>query len=169
MLRRLCAVCAVLTVFCAALATAASATTSTSGSAHAVTTASRTISSKRLLSSLTVKAPHEAGYKRSKFKLWDSHPDGCNTRYQVLIRDAKRKPHVGAGCYLTDGKWVSPYDGFTTTNPTKVQIDHVVPLAVAWRAGAWEWDPSSREQFANDLGTRFDLLAVSGALERVEG
>jgi hypothetical protein len=127
------------------------------------------VSTQRLLDALPVKAPHEAGYRRSKFELWDSHPDGCNTRYQVLIRDAKRKPHVGAGCYLTDGQWVSPYDEVTTTNPTKVQIDHVVPLAVAWRAGAWEWDPSSREKFANDLGTRYDLLAVSAHSNESKG
>jgi hypothetical protein len=68
---------------------------------------------------------------------------------------------VGAGCYLTSGKWRSPYDGLVTTNPTKLQIDHVVPLAVAWGSGAYRWNADTRKRFANDLGTRYDLLAVS--------
>jgi Protein of unknown function (DUF1524) len=136
---------------------------------QAATTVHRHLSSRYLLSHLSVRAPHWTGYERSKFTLWTSHPDGCNTRYQVLIRDAVRKPHIGAGCYLTGGKWVSPYDGFTTTNPTKIQIDHVVPLAVAWAAGAWKWDSATRKAFANDLGTRYDLLAVSGHANESKG
>ena len=80
----------------------------------------------------------------------------------MLIRDAVRKPQVEAGCYLAHGRWVSPYDGFTTTNPTKIQIDHVVPLGVAWGSGAYTWNANTRKRFANDLGTRYDLLAVSG-------
>jgi Protein of unknown function (DUF1524) len=127
--------------------------------AHA--SAAGRMSSRVLLNALSVRAAHYGGYERTKFTLWTEHPDGCNTRYQVLIRDAIRKPHVGSGCFLSGGKWVSPYDGFTTTNPTKLQIDHVVPLAAAWGAGAWKWNADTRKRFANDLGTRYDLLAVS--------
>ena len=87
----------------------------------------------------------------------------------MLIRDAVVKPEVEAGCYLAHGKWVSPYDGFTTTNPTKIQIDHVVPLAVAWGSGAWRWTAATRKAFANDLGTRYDLLAVSGRANEAKG
>jgi hypothetical protein len=152
----------ILGATCLVVATAAaSVAPATASAAPAAASHARHISTKRLLSRLTVKAAHPAGYERSKFKLWDTHPDGCNTRDKVLIRDAKRKPHIGAGCALTHGKWVSPYDGITTTNPTDVQIDHVVPLAAAWRAGAWKWDPKTREAYANDRGTSYDLLAVS--------
>jgi hypothetical protein len=63
---------------------------------------------------------------------------------------------------------VSPYDGFTTTNPTKIQIDHVVPLAVAWGSGAWKWTAHTRERFANDLGTHYDLIAVSGQANQLK-
>jgi hypothetical protein len=121
----------------------------------------RTMSTHKLLDELTVSATYHSGYSRSKFSLWSKHPDGCNTRYQVLIRDAVRKPIVAAGCYLAHGKWVSPYDGFTTTNPTKMEIDHVVPLAVAWGSGAWRWNAKTRKAFGNDLGTSYDLIAVS--------
>jgi hypothetical protein len=122
-----------------------------------------------LLSHLTVRAPHYGGYLRSKFELWTEHPDGCNTRYKVLIRDAVVRPRVAAGCYLAGGRWVSPYDGFATSNPTKLQVDHVVPLAAAWGAGAYRWNADTRRRFANDLGTGYDLIAVSGHANESKG
>jgi hypothetical protein len=64
---------------------------------------------------------------------------------------------------------VSPYDGLVFTNPTKVQIDHVVPLAAAWAAGAYKWNSDTRKRFANDLGTSYDLLAVSGHSNESKG
>lgn len=141
------------------------ASTSTASAAPLV----HTFSSHKLLDQLTVGSTYHSGYVRSKFSLWSEHADGCNTRYEVLIRDAVVKPVVEAGCYLAHGKWVSPYDGFTTTNPTKIQIDHVVPLAVAWGSGAWRWSAATRRAFANDLGTRYDLLAVSGRSNEAKG
>jgi hypothetical protein len=129
----------------------------------------RTVSSHALLDHLTVGSTYHRGYVRSRFSLWSEHADGCNTRYEVLIRDAVVKPVVEAGCYLAHGKWVSPYDGFTTHNPTKIQIDHVVPLAVAWGSGAWRWSAATRKAFANDLGTTYDLLAVSGHSNESKG
>jgi hypothetical protein len=135
---------------------------------HAVA-ASKRYSTKTLLNQLTVKARHDSGYKRSKFKLWTERSNGCNTRYVVLIHDAKIRPLVSSGCYLSRGQWVSPYDGVTTTNPTKVQIDHVVPLEDAWAEGAWKWSADTRKRYANDLGTKFDLLAVSAHSNESKG
>jgi hypothetical protein len=127
------------------------------------------ISSRGLLHDLTVGPTYHAGYLRTKFTLWTSHPDGCDTREKVLIRDALVTPHVGSGCYLTGGKWRSPYDGLTTRDPTQIQVDHMVPLAAAWGAGAWRWTSATREEFANDLGTPYDLLAVSGHTNESKG
>jgi hypothetical protein len=47
-----------------------------------------------------------------------------------------------------------------------VQIDHIVPLAYAWRMGAAAWSPERRRQFANDPG---NLLAVSGRANASKG
>ena len=118
-----------------------------------------THSTKWLLNHLTVGPTDHAGYQRSLFKLWDSAGNGCDVRDRVLIRDAVNVT-VGPGCKLT-GTWKSPYDGIVTTNSTLVQVDHVVPLADAWRSGAWRWSPATREAYANDIGTKYDLLAVS--------
>ena len=110
------------------------------------------------------------GYSRSLFKHWiDADKDGCNTRYEVLIAEATTKPRVGARCYLTGGKWKSPYEGKVFTNPTGLDIDHMVPLAEAWRSGAWAWTAAQRMEFANDLEDSRSLLAVTASLNRSKG
>jgi hypothetical protein len=110
------------------------------------------------------------GYSRSLFKHWiDADKDGCNTRYEVLISEAIVKPRVGAGCYLTGGKWKSAYDGKIFTNPTGLDIDHMVPLAEAWRSGAWAWTSAQRMDYANDLDDSRSLLAVTASLNRAKG
>ena len=119
---------------------------------------------------LTVTEDQVGGYSRSLFRHWiDADKDGCNTRYEVLIAEAIVKPKVGAGCYLTGGKWKSPYDGKVFTNPTGLDIDHMVPLAEAWRSGAWAWTAAQRMEFANDLEDSRSLLAVTASLNRSKG
>ena len=116
---------------------------------------------------LVITADQIGGYSRNLFKHWiDTDKDGCNTRYEVLIAEAIVKPKVGAGCYLTGGKWRSPYDGKVFTNPTGLDIDHMVPLAEAWRSGAWAWNAAQRMDFANDLEDSRSLLAVTASLNR---
>ena len=119
---------------------------------------------------LVITADQIGGYSRNLFKHWiDTDKDGCNTRYEVLIAEAIVKPKVGAGCYLTGGKWRSPYDGKVFTNPTGLDIDHMVPLAEAWRSGAWAWTAAQRMDFANDLEDSRSLLAVTASLNRSKG
>lgn len=110
---------------------------------------------------------HDFGYVRTLFKHWiDADKNKCNTRYEVLIAEAIVKPVVGTGCYLSGGKWKSPYDGKVFTNPTGLDIDHMVPLAEAWRSGAWAWTAAQRMEFANDLVDSRTLLAVTASLNR---
>ena len=113
---------------------------------------------------------HDFGYSRSLFRHWiDADKDGCNTRYEVLIAEATTKPKVGAKCFLSGGKWKSPYDAKVFTNPTGLDIDHMVPLAEAWRSGAWAWTPAQRMAYANDLDDPRTLLAVTAGLNRSKG
>ena len=119
---------------------------------------------------LVITADQIGGYSRNLFKHWiDTDKDGCNTRYEVLIAEAIVKPKVGAGCYLTGGKWRSSFDGKVFTNPTGLDIDHMVPLAEAWRSGAWAWTAAQRMDFANDLEDSRSLLAVTASLNRSKG
>jgi len=42
----------------------------------------------------------------------------------------------------------------------------MIPLAEAWRSGAWKWSPAQREAFANDLTDPRVLVAVTAGLNR---
>jgi hypothetical protein len=117
---------------------------------------------------LTIAAPLSMnGSSRARFPHWTSQGGGCDTRDRVLIRDG-RNVGVGPGCRIFSGTWRSFYDGLTFTRASKVDIDHVVPLANAWRSGARRWGDERRREFANDLEDS-QLIAVSAASNRSKG
>ena len=111
------------------------------------------------------------GYDRSLFRHWiDADGDGCDTRKEVLIRNATQTPTVGEHCNLSGGRWISLYDGRVFTGDGGgLDVDHMVPLAEAWESGAWAWSPERRQAFANDLENRFALLPVSASSNRSKG
>lgn len=103
----------------------------------------------------------DSGYSRDKFPHWIDQGDNCNTREVVLKRDGAGVS-VGSDCYPTSGSWYSVYDQTTTSDPSEVQIDHVVPLHNAWVSGASSWTTAQRQAFANDLSEP-QLIAVSAS------
>ncbi|PXY35234.1 hypothetical protein BAY59_03505 [Prauserella coralliicola] len=107
------------------------------------------------------------GYDRNLFPHWSDQGDSCNTREAVLERDGTGV-ETGSDCYPTSGTWESPYDGATWSEPSDVDIDHVVPLAAAWRSGAADWTTDQREQFANDLSAP-QLIAVTDNVNQEKG
>jgi hypothetical protein len=120
-----------------------------------------------LILQLPVAAEVSEGYDRDLFKHWiDADGDGCNTRKEVLIAEAKVKPTVSSGCELSGGQWYSPYDKVTTNNPSDFDIDHFVPLNEAWQSGAYAWSATKRKEFANDLGFAKSLIAVTASSNR---
>ena len=69
---------------------------------------------------------------------------------------------------LRSGVLNSEYTGKTigfTRGDDKIEIDHVVALAEAWRTGASAWDQTKRERFANDPFN----LAVETAVNQEKG
>jgi hypothetical protein len=108
------------------------------------------------------------GYDRKLFNHWiDADKNGCDTRKEVLIAEAIIKPKIGAKCVLSGGTWLSSYDNKTVKGSgTGLDVDHMVPLAEAWRSGAWQWTPEEREIFANDLLDERVLIAVSASSNR---
>ena len=119
---------------------------------------------------LVVAEDKTTGYKRSAFKHWiDVDRNRCNTRAEVLIEEAIVKPKIGPKCKLTGGKWLSAFDGKTITNASKLDVDHMVPLAEAWRSGAWKWTFAQRQAFANDLDNSEALIAVTRSTNRSKG
>ncbi|MEV1051394.1 HNH endonuclease family protein [Streptomyces sp. NPDC049887] len=120
------------------------------------------------LGQLTVKAEGSStGYSRDKFPHWITQSGACNTREVVLKRDGSGVVQ-DSSCAAVSGSWYSPYDGATWYAASDVDIDHVVPLAEAWRSGAASWSTSSRQSFANDL-TRPQLIAVTDNVNQAKG
>jgi ferredoxin len=98
--------------------------------------------------------------------------NGCDTRNDILDRDLvdktftaiKRCPTAVATGTLYD-PYTSDTVAFTRGNQVgaAVQIDHIVPLALAWDLGARDWPQDLRMRFANDPA---NLLAVDGKVNQ---
>jgi hypothetical protein len=119
-----------------------------------------------------------AGYSREEFPHWSDaqefgwklpgrtpDPESCDARDAALIRDGGEE-RVDAYCDVASGSWFDPYGGQTHTDPEDIDIDHIVPLANAWRSGASSWDTVKRESFAN---VPRDLLSVDDGLNQSKG
>ncbi|HKY77417.1 MAG TPA: lamin tail domain-containing protein [Acidimicrobiia bacterium] len=108
------------------------------------------------------------GYSRDLFNHWvDEDGDGCDTREEVLIAESRSQAQVDPyGCKVVAGDWFSAYDGLSFSDPSELDIDHMVALAEAWDSGASGWDASRRRAFANDLGHPEALAAVSASSNR---
>jgi hypothetical protein len=114
------------------------------------------------------------GYSREKFPHWSDADDfgwtglpdaSCDVRDAALIRDAEQVK-VGEGCDVLSGRWRDPYAGGTYSDPSEIDIDHVVPLANAWRSGASSWNDDQRERYANDPDV---LLSVEDDANQEKG
>lgn len=95
----------------------------------------------------------------------DGH-NGCDTRSDV-IRTQMTDVVIKAGthgCYPLSGTLHDPYTGtvikWSRSNSDTVEIDHVVPLELAWDLGAARWTQQQRTDYANDP---LVLLAVDKA------
>jgi fucose permease len=160
---------------CAGGSTASTTTTSTSTTTPAITTSTTATTTSATSTTqpdlgavdrLAVAAPDPSipEYRRAAFlDDWDYDPaTGCNTRERVLVAESIVPVTVDDRCRPT-GRWRSPYDGVVTTDPHDLQIDHRVPLADAWRSGAWRWSAERRHAFAVDLTDPNTLVAVTAS------
>jgi hypothetical protein len=126
-------------------------------------------SARRKLAQLKVAKPLSIrGYDRTRFQpRWAHHRGRCDARETVLARDGKGVRR-NAACRPVKGAWYSPYDGKWLRSERLVDVDHVVPLAYAWRSGASRWSQAKRRAFANDL-TRPELIVVSHSANIAKG
>ena len=159
----------------AAPATAAAAPPDT-GAERAVTTttddtpvSARTVTKRfrAVVRDLPVARETRAGYDRDLFVHWvDADGDCRDTRDEVLAQESLV---AVSGCDVQRGRWRSYYDGAETRDSTAFDIDHTVALAEAWDSGAKRWTADTRERYANDLGDRRSLVAVSASSNRSKG
>ena len=101
--------------------------------------------------------------------------NGCDTRNDILDRDLVDKSYTAikrCPTAVATGTLHDPYTNdviaFTRGNQVgaAVQIDHLVPLALAWDLGARSWTDEMRIRFANDPA---NLLAVEGRVNQDKG
>lgn len=119
------------------------------------------------IAGLTVAAEVRTGYERSKFRHWvDADGDGCSTRAEVL--DIESETSVTCS-NLAGGRWFSYYDRVSWTDSSRIDIDHMVPLAEAWDSGARNWTAAQREAYANDLGDYRTLVGVTDSVNSAKG
>ncbi len=109
------------------------------------------------------------GYKRDLYKHWNrglNATDGCDTRREVILSEAVEAPVVAAGCKMSGGSWLSPYDDVVVTDAAGLDVDHFVPLAEVHDSGGFAWDPARREAYANDQASPLTLIAVTAKSNR---
>lgn len=143
------------------------------GNAYATQTNKKTVKetsySKNKKSTVT-SSTGEQKYKRSYFGSgWaDLDHDGQDARQEALIAQSTAPVRFKSSKQrrVASGRWISPFTNSVIHDPSKIDIDHVVPLKWAWVHGANNWSQQKREQFANDPA---NLLSVEASLNRQKG
>ncbi|WP_274562420.1 HNH endonuclease family protein [Streptomyces spiramyceticus] len=137
------------------------------GTTPAQAAAPRLVSLTEGIRAIPLGAESREGYTRTSFRHWiDEDRDGCSTRAEVLIAESRAEPTIEAGCKVTKGVWFSYYDELIVTDPSGLDVDHMVPLAEAWDSGASQWTADRRRAYANDLGADQSLVAVTAKTNR---
>ena len=122
-----------------------------------------------LISSLIIILSSQAHAAREDFGGWIDEDGDCqDTRQEILFRDKHARVHWMSdnGCKIKWSVWYTPYAKQTIYDPSKLDIDHIVPLNHAWENGAKLWSKEQRIAFANDPE---NLLAVSASENRSKG
>lgn len=79
-----------------------------------------------------------SGYDRDLFPHWEIQFGECNTREIVLERDGESVEQDEDNCKAESGDWFSVYDDESFDDASEIDIDHVVPLANAWRVSEFQ-------------------------------
>lgn len=111
-------------------------------------------------------------YDRTQFGRWiDADGDCQNTRQEVLIEESRIPVtfKTARQCRVIAGEWHDPYTGRVFTNPSLLDVDHVVPLKEAFLSGAKAWSRQEKILFANDLENKDHLIAVYRSANRSKG
>lgn len=125
-----------------------------------------------LVAGLTVHEPEPTEpYVRSDWPHWSDADGDCqSTRFEVLIEESAVEPTLSDdGCRVVAGRWLDPFTGVVVTDPSDLDVDHLVPLANAHASGGWAWDRELRRSFANDLDHPEALVAVTSSANRSKG
>ena len=105
-------------------------------------------------------------YNRDDWGNWiDEDKNGLNTRHEVLAEESLIKPVISNNKVIK-GKWFDKYTGKYFTNPSDLDIDHLVPLKNAHISGASNWSKKKKNRYYNYLKYDNHLIAVSKSANR---
>lgn len=119
-------------------------------------------------------------YDRGEWKHWSNSGSSCwNVREEVLAKQGanivyldknnKETQSKSKACSIKSGKWEDPYTGKTLTDPSKIDIDHMVPLSYTAKHGGQKWSASKKEEYANNTKNSYHLIAVDAGANRAKG
>lgn len=111
-------------------------------------------------------------YARRQWGGWiDADRDCQDTRQEVLIAESHEPVtfKTEKGCIVKEGLWEDIYTGEVFINPSKLDVDHMVPLRHAHQNGGALWSRKKKRLYSNDLGNPEHLIAVSASANRSKG
>jgi hypothetical protein len=102
---------------------------------------------------------------------WADLDNDCrDTRAEVLISESLTPVTFdNKGCAVISGLWHDPYTGLTFTNPSDLDVDHLVPLKEAHLSGGYLWSAAQKRAYANDVNNPLVLIAVDDSTNQSKG
>ena len=88
-------------------------------------------------------------YDRNDWKQWtDADRDCQDARNEVLIAESRTSVAYRSDrkCRVAAGEWLAPYTNTIVTDPSRLDVDHMVPLSNAHDSGAWQWSANRRDK-----------------------
>jgi 5-methylcytosine-specific restriction endonuclease McrA len=110
-------------------------------------------------------------YDRSEWGRWIDEDNDCqDTRQEVLIDESLDPVTLDErGCKVLTGRWLCSYTGKTFTDPSLLDIDHIVPLREVHVSGGWRWSSEMKSEYFNHMGSPLVLTAVDRSANRSKG
>lgn len=119
------------------------------------------------LNRIAVADGRKTHYSRADYPHWIIQSGKCDTRETVLAHAGfASNPKTCRAEPKTGFTYTEPYSGKQVSDPSKLDIDHVIPLGFVDAHGGHEWDRSKKQQFANDMS---QLVAADASANRRKG